>query len=148
MAGRHIHDKRARHILVLILDEAPTLMEHVKEIVGATNAEPGTKPPPDIPQPDLPRLQHNAQALNTGFAALALRVSRAPTPQSKHGRKGQQKMVDALHKLEGAMASLVAATYRTNQNQKGYTLSHIQEARDEMSRALSDGHAALRILQR
>jgi hypothetical protein len=145
-AARRIHDRDARHILVLVLDAVPKLRKHARAVVAATNANPGTKPTPGGPKPDLTSLKLHAQALNSEFGQLANRVSRAQTPKSTHGREGKLKMVDCLAGFERAMGEIVASTYNPANNAS--TLSHIKTARQDLEKARIEGKAALRILQR
>jgi hypothetical protein len=145
-ATRRIHDRDARHILVLLLDAVEELRKHARALVAATNAHPGTKPTPGGPKPDLASVKLHAQALNSAFGHLGLRVSRAKTPKSSHGREGKQKMVDCLLGFERAMGELVASTYNPANN--AYTLSHIKAAKQDLEKARTEGSAALRILQR
>jgi hypothetical protein len=145
-AARHIHDRDARHILIMILDAVPELRKHAREVVAATNAHPGTKPTPGGPKPDLVSLKHHAQALNTEFGRLSRGVSRAKTPNSKHGRAAKLKMVDSLAGFQRAMGELVASTYNPANN--AYTLSHIKAAKRDLESARTVGIAALKTLQR
>src|SRR5947209_19838348 len=102
-SARRIHDRDARHILVLILDSVPELRKHARAVVAATNAHPGTKPQPGGPKPDVTSLKLHAQALNSEFGDLARRVSRAKTPKSRHGREGKLNMVESLAGIQRAM---------------------------------------------
>jgi hypothetical protein len=141
---RHIHDPGARTILELVLGQRKHLKQHAKQIAQATHAQPGGKPAPGAPLPDLQGLLVGLRSLRGDLVSLHHSITRVRC-HTAAGRHGKALIRETLLTLDSSLRTFATAVQTPDRVTRA---SLVQQAQDLNRQAKRTVKTALASLQR